>query len=152
MTSRDNRRLDLILAAGIFALVALPWYRIRSGFFSLEWLPDFIASEKLWPGLVQALTGNWQFWPILGLIAAAVYLRATRMPGERGKALIVIGVAGLLWMVSEGLALGLRGWNWGLLEATFGPASGQPAFGAGALVLVTTFALLIAFGAAERGL
>lgn len=151
MTSRDNRRLDLILAASLLALIALPWYRIRSGFFSLEWLPDLATSEKLWPGLFQALGGKWQLWPVLALIAAAVFLRVARTPGHRGGALIAVGATGLVWMVSEGLAIGLRGWNWGLLEATFGDVSGQQAFGAGALVLVTAFALMIAFGAAERG-
>ncbi len=151
MTSRDNRRLDLILAASIAALIALPWYRIRSGFFSLNWLTDFISSEKLWPGVVQALNGKWQLWPLLALIALAMFLRLTRPPGDRGKLLIGVGVAGLVWMVSEGLAIGLRGWNWGLLEATFGDVAGQPALGAGAMVLGTAFALLIAFGAAERG-
>ncbi|MBO0344272.1 iron ABC transporter permease [Roseibium sp. CAU 1637] len=151
MTSRDNHRLDLILAASIFALVALPWYRIRSGFFSFEWLTDVFSSEKLWPGLVQAMSGKWQLWPILALVAATLYLRVIRSPGERGKALIAIGVAGLIWMVSEGLAIGLRGWNWGLLETAFGDVTGQQAFGAGAVVLGTVFALLIAFGAAERG-
>ncbi|WP_029059309.1 ABC transporter permease [Stappia stellulata] len=151
MTSRDNRRLDLILAASLFALVALPWYRIRSGFFGLEWVPDFFSSEKLWPGLLQALNGKWQLLPILVLVAAAVGLRVMRKPGTRGAAMIAIGVSGLAWMLAEGLAIGLRGWNWGLLEALFGDVSGQPAFGAGALMVVTGFALMIAFGAAERG-
>ncbi|MEO9530795.1 iron ABC transporter permease [Roseibium sp.] len=151
MTSRDNRRLDLILAAGVFALIALPWYRIRSGFFSFEWLEDFISSEKLWPGLVQGLTGRWQLWPVLALLAVAVLLRFTQAPGKRGGALIAVGAAGLTWMLAEGLAIGLRGWNWGLLEAAFGDVAGQPAFGAGAIVLGTLFALMIAFGAAERG-
>ncbi|WP_417694834.1 ABC transporter permease [Roseibium sp.] len=151
MTSRDNRRLDLILAASIIAFVALPWYRIRSGFFSFDWLTDLLASEKLWPGLIQALSGKWQLWPILALVAATLYLRLRRAPGARGKALIAIGVAGLIWMVSEGLAIGLRGWNWGLLETAFGDVTGQQAFGAGAVVVGTFFALLIAFGAAERG-
>jgi iron(III) transport system permease protein len=151
MTSRDNRRLDLILAASLFALVALPWYRIRSGFFGLEWVPDFFSSEKLWPGLLQAVNGKWQLLPILVLVAATAGLRMTRRPGDRGSAMIAIGVFGLAWMVAEGLSIGLRGWNWGLLEAVFGDVAGQQAFGAGALVVVTGFALMIAFGSAERG-
>ena len=151
MIERDNRRLDLILAAGIAALVALPWYRVRSGFFAFEWLGDFAGSDTLWPGLFQAVAGRWQLWPLLVLLACAVTLRLTRAPGARGRALMVIGVAGIVWMLTEGLSIGLRGWNWGLLEAGFGEVAGQPAFGAGAMVLGITFALLVAFGAAERG-
>ncbi|QQM32043.1 iron ABC transporter permease [Martelella lutilitoris] len=151
MTSRDNRRLDLILAAAIVAFIALPWYRVRSGFFSFEWLSDFVVSDNLWPGIAQLLTGRWQLLPLLIMLLAALYLRVTRRPGDRGRALVNIGVAGLLWMLVEGLSIGMRGWNWGLLEATFGEISGQPAFGAGAVVIGTVFALMIAFGAAERG-
>ncbi|GAB4535765.1 MAG: iron ABC transporter permease [Roseibium sp.] len=151
MTLRDNRRLDLVLAAGLVALIALPWYRIRSGFFSFDWLSDIAGSDKLWPAVFQAVAGKWQLWPLLALFAAAVLVRATRAPGSRGRTLFALGVAGLAWMLVEGLSIGLRGWNWGLLETLFGPAGGQPAFGAGAVVLATVFTLLIAFGAAERG-
>lgn len=151
MTERDNRRLDLILAAAVFALVALPWYRVRSGFFSFEWLADVFGSEALWPGLVQAATGRWQLWPLLLVLGAAVALRLTRQPDQRGRALMALGIAGVGWMLAEGLSIGLRGWNWGLLEAGFGEVAGQPAFGAGAVCLGIVFALMVAFGAAERG-
>ncbi|NVK35179.1 MAG: iron ABC transporter permease [Rhodobacteraceae bacterium] len=151
MTSKDNRRLDVILAAGLFAFVALPWYRIRSGFFSFEWPAKIFSSDKFWPGLFQIASGHWQLLPIFALVLCAVYLRLAREPGDRGKALIYVGVAGLAWMLVEGLSIGLRGWNWGLLETTLGDISGQPAFGAGAVVIGTVFALMIAFGAAERG-
>ena len=120
MTSRDNRRLDMILAAAIVAFIALPWYRVRSGFFSFEWLSDFVVSDSLWPGIAQLLTGRWQLLPVFLMLLAALYLRVTRRPGDRGRALINIGVAGLLWMLVEGLSIGMRGWNWSLLEATFG--------------------------------
>ncbi len=151
MTERDNRRLDVILAAAIVALVALPWYRVRSGFFTFDWLADVLGSETLWPGLMQAATGRWQLWPLLALLGLAVALRLTRAPERRGRALVAIGAAGIAWMLVEGLSIGLRGWNWGLLEATFGKVAGQPAFGAGAVVLAIVFMLLMAFGAAEKG-
>ncbi|RPE71855.1 iron(III) transport system permease protein [Pacificibacter maritimus] len=148
---KDNRRLDLILAAGIFALIALPWYRVRSGFFSFDWLTDIISSDNLWPGLVQALTGRLQLWPVIILLGATLYLRVTQPPEQRGKALSWIGALGLVWMSIEGLSIGLRGWNWGQLQTMFGDVAGQPAFGAGAVVIGVVFALLIAFGQAERG-
>ena len=152
MTSQDNRRLDQTLAAGLVALVLLPWYRIRNGFFGFDWLADLPDKRDLWPALAQALTGRWQLWPIFALVALAVMLRLTRAPGaSRGRALAMIGAAGLVWMAVEGLSIGLRGWNWGLLETTFGEVTGQPAFGAGALILGAIFTLMIAFGQAERG-
>ncbi|WP_425101126.1 ABC transporter permease [Tropicibacter sp. S64] len=147
----DNRRLDLVLVGSMLALLLLPWYRVRSGFFTFEWVADVVGSDKLWPGLVQALTGRWQLWPLLLLLAFAAYLRLARQPGERGRALAFAGMAGLGWLLVEGLSIGLRGWNWGLLETLFGDVAGQQAFGAGAIALGIAFALMVAFGAAERG-
>ncbi|MEZ5770508.1 MAG: hypothetical protein R3D61_02375 [Defluviimonas denitrificans] len=61
MTSQDNRRLDLTLAAGLIALVLLPWYRIRHGFFGFDWLADLTTKRDLWPALVQAVTAAGSF-------------------------------------------------------------------------------------------
>ncbi|MFD1796155.1 iron ABC transporter permease [Paracoccus aurantiacus] len=148
----DNRRLDWILGGAILALLILPWYRIRAGFFSFDWLGDFLSEPDLWPGLVQALMGRWQLWPIILLAAAALYLRI-RVPSSagRGRAMVWIGALGLIWLAAEGLSVGTRGWNWGLLEASFGEVDGQPAFGAGAVILSLFFTCMISFGAAERG-
>lgn len=149
--SGDDRRLDLTFAAGGVGLVLLPWYRIGSGFYSFDWIGDAIGDPELWPGLFQVVHGRWELWPVLALLLLALALRATRAPGVRGGALLLIGAAGLGWMVAEGLSVGLHGWNWGQLEALFGPVTGQPAFGAGAVVLALTFTGFIAFGLAEQG-
>ncbi len=149
--SSDNRRLDIVFAAGLAALIALPWYRVRSGFFSFEWMAELPGKRDLWPGLAQAMIGRWQLWPVLVLCGLAVLLRLARKPGRRGGLLAFTGAAGLIWMFAEGLSVGLRGWNWGLLEASLGEVAGQPAFGAGAVVLGLLFTLLVAFGLAERG-
>ncbi|MCB2116333.1 MAG: iron ABC transporter permease [Rhodobacteraceae bacterium] len=147
----DNRRLDLAFAAAFGALVVLPWYRVKGGFFGFGWLAEMPGKRDLWPGLVQALTGRWPLWPVLLLVALAILVRLTQPPGRRGRALALIGLAGLAWMMAEGVSLGIRGWNWGQLEDIFGKAAGQPAFGAGAVVNALVFTLLIAFGLAERG-
>ncbi|MEZ5770509.1 MAG: hypothetical protein R3D61_02380 [Defluviimonas denitrificans] len=60
-------------------------------------------------------------------MALAIFLRLTRAPGaSRGRALALTGAAGLVWMAVEGLSIGLRGWNWGLLETTFGAVGDSP--------------------------
>lgn len=147
----DNRRLDWVLGGAILSLLILPWYKIRGGFYSFGWLGDFAGEPDLWPGLVQGLIGRWQLWPILALVASAIWLRLRPSGVARGGALICIGAAGLVWLIVEGLSVGTRGWNWGLLESTLGEVSGQPAFGAGAVILSLFFTCLISFGAAERG-
>ncbi len=149
---RDNRRLDLLFGLVLAGLLLVPWYRVRSGFFGFDWIADMAGKTDLWPGLLQPFLGRWQVAPVLVLLALTLFLRLARQPGRaRGRVLILIGLAGLVWMVAEGLSIGMRGWNWGLLEAAFGEIEGQPAFGAGAVTAVLAFTLLIAFGFAERG-
>lgn len=147
----DNRRLDRVLAGAILALLILPWYRVKSGFFSLEWVGELFSRDALWPGALQALAGRWQLWPVLVLVALTIALRATPSGAKRGRWLIWIGVLGLIWMATQGLSVGTRGWNWGLLEQLFGEIKGQQAFGAGAIVTGLVFTCLISFGLAERG-
>jgi iron(III) transport system permease protein len=148
----DDRRLDWVLGGAVAALLILPWYKIRNGFFGFDWIGDFIAKPDLWPAAFQALAGRWQILPILALILGALWLRRSRPSGsERGLWMVRLGAAGLAWMAVEGLAIGNRGWNWSLLENMFGEIAGQPAFGAGAVVLAVAFTCLISFGASERG-
>ncbi|AUH66269.1 ABC transporter permease [Paracoccus zhejiangensis] len=148
----DDRRLDRALAVAILALLILPWYKVRGGIFGLGWLGDLPGKADLWPGALQAAIGRWQLWPVLVLVALALWLRLTRPAGPaRGHWLMRLGVAGLIWLAVEGLSVGTRGWNWGLLESTLGEVAGQPAFGAGAVLLGLVFTCLISFGAAERG-
>lgn len=150
MTSED-RRLNRVLVAAALALLVVPWYRVRSGFFGFDWLGDMLSRGDLFPGAIQAATGRWQLWPLVVLIGLAFVLRGRPSGADRGRHMVWIGAAGLAWMGIEGLAIGMRGWNWGLLEATFGEVSGQPAFGAGAVVLAVVFTCLISFGKAEQG-
>ncbi|WP_312525208.1 iron ABC transporter permease [Paracoccus sp. (in: a-proteobacteria)] len=147
----DNKRLDRVLAAAILALLFLPWYRVKSGFFSFDWVSGLFFKDALWPGALQALSGRWQLWPVLVLVASAVALRLTPSGAKRGRWLIWIGSLGLIWMAAQGLSVGTRGWNWGLLEQLFGAVKGQQAFGAGAVVIVLVLTCLISFGLAERG-
>ncbi|MEZ5725881.1 MAG: iron ABC transporter permease [Paracoccaceae bacterium] len=148
----DNRRLDWILGGALLSLLILPWYKVKGGFFRFDWLGDLFSKPDFWPGFFQALIGHWQLWPVLLLTAAVLWLRLRVPSGTgRGRLMVRIGAAGLAWMAVEGLAIGMRGWNWGLLESVFGAVQGQPAFGAGAVIVALFFTCLISFGAAERG-
>jgi iron(III) transport system permease protein len=148
----ENRRLDRLLIGVVVALAILPWFRVRSGFFSFGWVTEIFGKDDLWPGLVQALAGRVQLWPVIVLVGAAVVLRLTLPAGPvRGRRMVWLGALGLAWLAAEGLSLGARGWNWSLLESLFGAAKGQPPFGAGAVVSGIVFTCLISLGQAERG-
>jgi iron(III) transport system permease protein len=148
----DNRRLSLLIAAALVSVAVLPWYHIQSGFFGFSWLGDWTAEPGLWPGLAQLFPERWWLWPLPALLFAGLALRVWWPAGpRRGRALTALGVVGLVWLLIEGLSVGLRGWNWSLLEALFGAVDGQPAFGAGAVGVALCFTGMISFGLAERG-
>ncbi|MFC5584561.1 ABC transporter permease [Nitratireductor kimnyeongensis] len=151
--TRENRRLDVMFGLGLAAICLLPWYRVEGGFFSLQWIGEMAGEPDLNPGLLQLFLGR--SWLLIAFIlfAAAIATRVSMPAGKvRGARLALIGAVGVGFMILQGLAITLWGWAWSLNETLFGPLDpGQPAFGAGALILSLGFLALIAYGFAERG-
>ena len=148
-----NRRLDIVLALGAAALTLVPWYRIEGGFFGFGWLADFPSGAQTAPGLLQIFThGRTWLVGVLLLFAVGCLARGMRHPMRRGLVLAAAGGLGLLFLAAQGLAIGFAGWTWTISETLFGTLSdGQPSMGAGAALMAQVFALLFAFGLAERG-
>ncbi|WP_102227078.1 ABC transporter permease [Acidimangrovimonas sediminis] len=146
----ETRRIDVALAAGGAGLLVLPWYHIRSGFWEFDWLGAFLSDDRLWPAVAQLGQGRWQLLPVLALWLVALALRLRQPSAARGKAFVVLGLAGLAWLAFEGMAIGLRGWAIPGADRLIALA-GQPAWGAGAILALAMFAALFAFGLAERG-
>ncbi|WP_062207174.1 iron ABC transporter permease [Aureimonas sp. AU12] len=151
---RRVRRLDMALALGFAAFLALPFYGIDAGILSVAWLSDYPATPETAPAVAQvALRGAWWLLPLAATLLVALALRLARPSEWRGGWLAVAGGFGIAWLVIEGLSIGYAGWNWGGWEAMLGPlADGQPPFGIGGLALAVSFLLLLAFGLAERGM
>ncbi|WP_404933762.1 ABC transporter permease [Nitratireductor sp. L15S-10] len=151
--TRENRRLDVTFGLGLAAICLLPWYRVEGGFFSLRWVGEMAGEPDLYPGLLQLFMGR--SWLLIAFIlfAAAIATRIAMPAGKlRGGRLALIGAVGTGFMILQGLAITLWGWAWGVSETLFGPLDpGQPAFGAGAVILSLGFLALIAYGLAERG-
>jgi iron(III) transport system permease protein len=148
-----NRRLDIVLALGIAAILFLPWYRIEGGFLGFGWLSTFPGEPAVAPGLLQiGAHGRWWLVPALLLLLAAVAARFVADPMRRGRILTYAGALGIGYLSLQGLAIGFSGWNWGISEALFGSLlDGQPSMGAGAVVSAFAFVLIFSFGLAERG-
>ncbi|TNM59766.1 ABC transporter permease [Aliirhizobium smilacinae] len=149
-----NRRLDTALAIGLAVLVVVPWYRIDKGFLSFAWLGDFPSEASVAPGILQIFLHG-RVWLIGVLVALALALSARFVadPMTRGRLLAWAGGLGVLFLVLQGLAIGISGWNWTMADTVFGPLrDGQPPMGAGAVLSSITFVLLFSFGLAERGI
>ncbi len=148
-----NRRLDIAIGLGIAAFLILPWYRIEGGFLGFGWLSGFPSEAAVAPGIVQ-IFGFGRFWLAIAavLLAVAIAARFVSDPMRRGTLLAWAGVAGVLFLTLQGLAIGFSGWTWTISETLFGAlADGQPSMGAGAILLSIVFVLIFSFGLAERG-
>jgi len=149
----QNRRLDGALVLGALALLLLPWYSQEAGFFDFGWLTTLWQDQASAPALWQILTFQrpWLSIALLMLLVCAL-ARLLKIGRFRSQLLIAASLVGVVFLLFEGHAIGYSGWNWQWSEHLFGALSdGQPAFGAGAILLITTFLLLFSFALAERG-
>jgi iron(III) transport system permease protein len=141
--------------AGWVGFGLLPWYGIDGNFFLLGWLADGWPFEPdVAPGLFLVAAGE-KTWlaplaPLL-LLPLATWGRPKSDPWF-GRILIIVGLAGLAWIVAQGWAIGLRGWQYGWLEGLFGPLDDrQFGMGYGAALTAMAFLFLFTSGIAGRG-
>lgn len=149
----QNRRLDGAFVLGALAILLLPWYSLEAGFFDFGWLTTLWQERETAPALWQIA----QFqrpWLTLAVLLLMICALGRLLPvgNRRFWLLMAASTGGVLFLLFEGHAIGYTGWNWQWSEQLFGALSdGQPAFGAGAILLLTTFLLLFSFALAERG-
>jgi iron(III) transport system permease protein len=149
---KRNRRIDIVLALGLLAMIVLPWYRIEQGFYAFGWLADYPSASTA-PAILQVgLFGRpWILGALVALILA-IAARFVAAPSSRARLLTAAGACGLAYLALQGLAIGIGGWNWTISETLFGQlADGQPPLGAGAVLSAFVFVLIFSLGLAERG-
>jgi iron(III) transport system permease protein len=130
--SRVPRFLLVWLAVGCAGLLLLPWYG----------LDDSISRPALFAGkpwlLPLALPLLFSVWASFGR--------------GRPRVLIAAGVAGLVWLVAEGLLIIHRGWAFAWLTALLNAGPSQPAMGWGAIAYALACLMLLAYGLARLGM
>jgi iron(III) transport system permease protein len=143
------------LIAGWIGYAILPWYAIDDGFWSLGWLQGgYPLDDDYAPALLQVLLyGRWWVAPIALPLLAPLGL-AGRRRADPAFALILIaaGVAGLAAVLLQGFAIGIHGWQFGVLEAAFGPLDDrQFGIGYGGMLVSAAFLFFLTRGIAARG-
>ncbi len=143
------------LTAGLAGFVLLPWYVQEDGLWSFEWLFDgypfdsdyapaaFLLAQGLKPWL----------WPlVVFLLLPIAALGRRKTEPIFATILLISGIGGLFWLLLQGFAIGIQGWQFGFLETLFGPLGDrQFGLGYGALLIATYFLFMITIGAAARG-
>jgi iron(III) transport system permease protein len=137
---RRPERLWLALLAA--ALLVIPWYGLEDVTSAVLGL-----RPQAMPALAQAvILGRWWLLPLL----LAPLLVLSGIAQQQPRLLVAGGLAGIVWLALEGLAILHNGWGWAFLSV-LGPAPTQPALGWGALFYALSSTMLLAIGLARLG-
>ncbi len=141
-------------AAGAVGLALLPWYILDEGLFGFGWLLSGYPFEpSVAPALFLLLAGEspW-LWPLFGFLLLGLgSLGARRGSWRLAVSLILAGGGGLAYLLLQGFAIGLAGWEFETLEATFGELDDrQFGMGFGGLLTAAAFLFLLTHGIASR--
>ncbi|AWC22141.1 Sulfate transport system permease protein CysW [Aminobacter sp. MSH1] len=160
MRSRDfsgglHPTVILWVAVGLLGFAVLPWYGVEDGFFGLSWLFEgYPLDSEFAPALILNIKGEKLWLAPLGLLLATPLLLWGRRKSDPlfGRLLVAIGAAGFAWLLFQGFAIGLRGWQFGWLHSLFGDFDDrQFGMGYGALLAGLAFLFLFSLGFAARG-
>ena len=152
--TKTNTTASLWLAVGLFGSLILPWYGIEDGFFSFEWMArDYLFDTDYAPLFWLLFMGEklWLAPLILPFVISGFALIAK--DGSKLKTYLFLfgGGIGLFWLMAQGLAVGIRGWQFDTLSALLGPLSDrQFGMGYGAIFYYLSSLFLFSIGVAER--
>ena len=125
------RILIVWLAVGWAGILVLPWYGLDDG---------------VSPPAVFA--GNAWLLPLALPLLAAVWASIGR---THPRSLIAAGVAGLIWLIAEGMLIAQHGWAFTWLTTTLGAGPSQNAMGWGAVFYALACLMLLSYGLARLG-
>lgn len=156
LTSEKTTHPVLIfwIIAGWVGFVFLPWYGIED-FFAFEWLVDgYPFDDDYAPAAFLVGQGEklWLAPMLLALLAPLAALRRPKSDPLFAKILIGAGAFGFGWLILQGFAIGIRGWNFEWAASLFGDLGDrQFGMGYGGLICASAFLFLFTQGIAARG-
>ena len=149
-----DRTVALWMVVGWAGFAGLPWYAVEDGFWSFAWLDGFPADADYASALLQGLRyeRSWLLPLALPLIAPFAALWRDRSHPLYASVLIASGAFGLIYTLSQGFAIGIRGWEFQFLEVAFGALDDrQLGMGYGALLVCAASLFFFSQGLAARG-
>lgn len=142
------------IIAGWVGFLLFPWYGVED-FFTFEWLVDGYPFDTDYAPAAFLIAQGEKIWlapVVLGLLAPLAVLGRRKTDPMFGKILIIAGAFGFGWMILQGFAIGIRGWNFEWTKALFGDLGDrQFGMGWGALICAAAFLFLFTQGIAARG-
>lgn len=145
----------LWLVVGWVGFCLVPWYGIEDGFFSLSWLFDgYPFNSDYAPALFLLLQGEklWLLPLAIFLVGPLQAAARSRSDPAHARLLILYGALGFGWLIAQGFAIGISGWQFSWLESIFGPfGDRQFGMGYGAMLVASAFLFVFTQGIAARG-
>ncbi|WP_300034006.1 iron ABC transporter permease [uncultured Roseobacter sp.] len=142
------------IIAGWVGFFLLPWYGVEE-FFSFEWLIDGYPFDEDYAPAAFLIGQGQKLWlaPIFaGLVLPLFALGRRKSDPVYARMLILAGAVGFGWLILQGFAIGIRGWNFDWARALFGDLGDrQYGMGYGALICASAFLFLFTQGIAARG-
>ena len=152
--TKTNTTASLWLAVGLLGSLILPWYGIEDGFFSFEWMASDYLFDTDYAPLFWLLFMGEKLWLaplILPFVISGLALIAKDDSKLKTYLFLFGGGIGLFWLMAQGLAIGIRGWQFDTLSALLGPLSDrQFGMGYGAIFYYLSSLFLFSIGVAER--
>ncbi|ASJ71025.1 ABC transporter permease [Granulosicoccus antarcticus] len=150
-----NRTIAIWLLVGVAGFCLLPWYVLDEGLWSFEWLFDGYPFDTDYaPALFLLLQGEklWLAPLAVFLVMPVAVLFHDKNHSQFSRILCLAGGLGLGYLLVQGFAIGIRGWNAQWLLAVFGELDDrQFGFGYGTLLLGCSFLFYLTTGIAARG-
>jgi len=142
------------IIAGWVGFCLLPWYGVED-FFTFEWLTGgYPFDEDYAPAAFLIAQGEklWLAPMFIALLLPLLALGKRKSEPIYAKILILAGAIGFGWLILQGFAIGIRGWNFGWAEALYGELGDrQFGMGYGALICASAFLFVFTQGIAARG-
>ncbi len=150
-----NRSLALWIVVGWVGFLVAPWYVLEDGFWSFEWIVDgYPLDTDYAPAVLQATIGDAIWLGPIGffLLVPLLTIFCKRTDPAYPLILFFAGIGGLAWVLGQGFSIGISGWRYEWLDATFGVLeTRQYGLGYGAILVSAAFLFITTNAIAARG-
>ena len=114
-----------MLIGGLGFLI-FPWYVTGDGFFSINWILEYSLED--YGSLLPQVFINKKYWllPILvPLIFPLTTFKLNQNNPIYSKIFLYSGLIGFFYFFLQGFSIGIRGWNFEILQSIFGDVENQ---------------------------
>ena len=140
-----------MLIGGLGFLV-FPWYVTGDGFFSINWILEYSLED--YGSVLPQVFINKKYW-LLPILLPLIFPLATFKLNQNNpiysKIFLYSGLIGFFYFFLQGFSIGIRGWNFEILQSIFGDVENQFGVGSGAVLTCCTFVFYITHGLSARG-